>query len=145
MKIVSEKLRKGSGFIGKIINQNGSKFVQVTKSPAIGTIVCIGLDQNDDPIIGWSLISPEENLKDINWKAAQELAIKRATGEEAEYPNLPASSNAQVEHFIERCRCYYKPEKYSRKNQKRPGKLLKVWVDDDGILDGDMTKNINID
>lgn len=162
MKIASERLRQDSGFIGKVIHIFGVKYVQVSRSPAVGTIVCTGLDENDEPKIGWALINPSEpyvlTSKDnvlkgkpgISWEAAREIAIDRANkfknGKPSdENPGLPSNLNTQVRHFKERCKAYFKPEVYSKKGKKRPGKVLKVWVNDnDESADLDFTKNITI-
>lgn len=162
MKITAERLRQDSGYIGKVRYIDGNKYVQVTRSPGIGVIVCTGLDKNDNPKIGWALISPDEIYKPttkenfekgnsgINWEAAQELAKARAEkfNEKPceENPCLPSSLTAQVKHFKERAKAYFNPDKYSRKSEKRPGKLYKIWVDEtDTEFDGDLTKNLNID
>lgn len=161
-RITSERLRQDSGYIGRIIHLFGVKYVQVSRSPAVGMIVCTGLDENDEPKIGWALISPDEPyvltskenvLKGnpgISWSAAKEIATYRANkfknGQPSdENPGLPSNLNSQVKHFKERCKAYFKPEVYSKKSQKRPGSLLKVWVDDtDKTTDTDFTKNMNI-
>lgn len=162
MKITSERLRQDSGYIGKIEYCNGVKYVQISKSPACGTIVCVGLDENDNPMIGWALINPNEpyvmtnakNVLDgkpgISWEAAKRIATERAkafaNGKPADTnPHLPNHLKAQVEHFKERAQAYFKPEKYSRKDQRRPGQLLKVWVEDiDATADPDHTRNMTL-
>lgn len=146
MKATFERLRKNSSYIGRIVfDEDGTKYVQVSRAPSVGTIVCTGLDENDEPKLGWVLISPNEKKENIDWEATQKIAIDRANGVRNDAPFIPNSLKKQVEHFKERSKAYFNPKKYSKKNQKRPGKLLKVWVNDsDALYNTDLTKNITI-
>lgn len=130
---VSERLRKGSSYIGKIVyDENGTKYVQCSRGPSIGTIICTGLEEDGEtPKIGYALIHPTEDGK-ISWKDAQDLARERANGT-ASTPNpiLPSSCKQQYNHFVERVQRYFNPEKFSKKAETRPGYILKVYVDND--------------
>lgn len=152
-KFICERLRKNSGYIGKVLTTvDGEKLIQISKSPPVGTIVCIGLDENDEPIIGWTLLDKEDNQQhSFSGLYGQNLALSRAekfaNGKPSpENPNLPSSLKAQVESFKSRARRYFDPGKFSLKEQKREGKLVKVWTTElEDNFDPDLTQYLTID
>ena len=133
MSVVKIKEFCRVGYKGaEVTDQDGVKFIQVSRSPRRGVIVSTGKGK-----VGFSLVSPAEDLSEFRnagftlktvektskggvkykaqvregekrdpWEYGEEIAIRRAQGAEPN-PPIPGWFKPQYDHFLDRMRRYY--------------------------------------
>jgi hypothetical protein len=140
-RFLIERLRESFvGSTQTFINDDGVEYeaIQITRSPSKGIIVAIKNDKKPGGFsLGWSFLSPKEptiklvseekvfktskgdlpkkiNIKinNIDWKAAKELALKRAREEEPN-PAVPSQFVIAIKRFYSRAFSYFNPLRFN--------------------------------